>query len=118
MCPEPERQSANADAPDSDVPKDLKLQIAEQKLTILWSDGKTSVYPLAKLRTLCPCATCRGEREQASSNPLKILKSDPASLRVTTARLVGHYAIQFDWSDGHNAGMFDFRFLRALDSGC
>lgn len=101
--------------PQSDaIPKDLKVQLKEQKLTILWGDGRTSEYALGKLRALCPCATCRGEREKASSNPLAILKTDPSTLRVTTARLIGNYAIQFDWSDGHNAGMFDYRFLRAL----
>lgn len=39
---------------------------------------------------------------------------DLSGVRVLTARLVGAYAIQFDWSDGHNTGIFDFRFLRSL----
>lgn len=109
-------QPTKPDAQSADVPKDLKVQLKEQKLTILWANGRTSVYPLGKLRGLCPCATCRSEREQASNNPLAILKSDPSDLRVTTARLIGNYAIQFDWSDGHNAGMFEFGFLRTLDA--
>ena len=33
------------------------------------------------------------------------------------AKLVGNYAIQFTWSDGHNTGIFDFRFLRSLSEG-
>jgi DUF971 family protein len=31
------------------------------------------------------------------------------------AELVGNYAIRFRWSDGHDTGIFDFRFLRSLD---
>ena len=99
---------------DSVTPADLKVKLAEQKLFVDWKDGKHSEYLLAQLRRICPCATCRTQREQESDNPLKILKSDPTGVRVVSARLVGNYAIQFDWSDGHNTGIFDFRFLRSL----
>jgi DUF971 family protein len=70
---------------------------------------------LGTLRRECPCATCRSDREDARKNPLRILKADPTDLRVTHAELVGTYAIQFTWSDGHNTGIFDFRYLRSLD---
>ena len=102
---------------DSVTPKDLKVKIADQRLHIEWKDGKHSEFSLAQLRRVCPCATCRTEREQQSSNPLRILKADPTGVHVLTARLVGAYAIQFDWSDGHNTGIFDFRFLRSLGAG-
>jgi len=98
----------------SATPKDLKVKIAEQRLLIEWKDGQRSEFPLGQLRRVCPCATCRTEREQQASNPLRILKADPTGVHVTNARLVGSYAIQFDWSDGHNTGIFDFRFLRSL----
>ena len=96
------------------TPKNLKVMIAEQRLLIEWKDGQHSEFSLAQLRRVCPCATCRTEREQQASNPLRILKADPTGVRVTNARLVGSYAIQFDYSDGHNTGIFDFRFLRSL----
>lgn len=96
------------------TPKDLKVQIKEQRLIVEWSDGKRSEFALAELRRQCPCAACRTERETQDANPLRILKSDPTGLRVVTAQLVGRYAIQFTWSDGHNTGIFDFRFLRSL----
>jgi DUF971 family protein len=99
---------------DSVTPKDLKVKIAEQRLLIEWKDGQRSEFALGQLRRVCPCATCRTEREQQASNPLRILKADPTGVGVTNARLVGSYAIQFDWSDGHNTGIFDFRFLRSL----
>lgn len=96
------------------VPRDLKVKIAEQRLVIDWSDGKQSEFPLEMLRRNCPCATCRTDREQQGSNPLRILKFNPSGVRVVTANLVGNYAIQLHWSDGHNTGIFDFRFLRSL----
>ncbi len=99
---------------DPVTPRDLKVRIKEQRLYIDWKDGKRSDYSLHELRRQCPCATCRTEREKESQNPLQILKFDPTGVRVTSANLVGNYAIQFHWSDGHNTGIFDFRFLRSL----
>lgn len=110
------RGSASAGDP-SVVPADLRVKIAEQRLLVEWRDGHRSDYPLAYLRRNCPCATCRAEREEASSNQLRILKADPTGVRVTQAELVGNYAIRFQWSDGHNTGIFDFRLLRQLDTG-
>jgi ATP-binding protein involved in chromosome partitioning len=95
-------------------PRDLKVKIKEQRLVIEWQDGKRSDFSLAELRSVCPCATCRTQRSAQDSNPLKVLRVDPSGLRVTSAKLVGNYAIQFFWSDGHNTGIYDFRFLRSL----
>ncbi len=99
------------------TPRDLKVKLAEQRLYVTWADGRRSEYALAELRRVCPCATCRQEREEREANPLHILRSDPTGVRVTSARLVGNYAIQFFWSDGHHTGIYDFRFLRELDRG-
>jgi DUF971 family protein len=100
---------------DSTKPVDLKVKLAEQKLIVDWADGRHSEYSLAVLRRWCPCAQCRTEREARKDNPLTILKTDPAGVRVTSANLLGSYAIAFEWSDGHNTGIYDFRYLRSLD---
>ncbi len=98
---------------DTTTPRDLKVQIKEQRLIVEWADSTTSEFSLDALRRRCPCATCRTERSKPP-NPLQILKSDPSGVRVTRAQLVGTYAIQFFWSDGHDTGIFDFRYLRSL----
>ena len=123
MSNEPKESKSDARAPhhqtqhdDATTPKDLKVRIKEQRLIVDWMDGRRSEFSLDALRRDCPCATCRTEREQQTDNPLKILKADPTSIRVTHAELVGNYAIQFTWSDGHNSGIFDFRYLRTLDT--
>lgn len=99
---------------DSTTPKNLTVRIEEQRLIIDWLDGERSEYSLDDLRQLCPCASCRTRREQQDANPLKVLAFDPNRVRVTHAELVGAYAIRFEWSDGHNTGIFDFRYLRSL----
>ena len=103
------------DHDSSMTPKDLKVQLEEQRLIVDWADGRRSEYALGELRRHCPCAECRKERVEQTDNPLTVLKSDPTNVRVTHARLVGSYAIRFQWSDGHDTGIFDFGYLRELD---
>lgn len=110
----PRPAAARGPHDDSATPADLRVKLAEQKLLIEWRDGKHSEFPLAELRRICPCATCRTDRDQQAANPLRVLRADPSGVGVVSARLVGTYAIQFEWSDGHDTGIFDFRFLRSL----
>jgi ATP-binding protein involved in chromosome partitioning len=42
-------------------------------------------------------------------------KSIPANIHIRKCEYVGNYAIRIDWSDGHNSGIYAFRFLRDLD---
>jgi len=103
---------------DGGVPVDLKLNRDEQTLRICWRDGHESVFKGQLLRKNCPCATCRAERDAQAGQLLPILKHPPPSdVRIVNANLVGHYAIQLFWSDGHDTGIFDFQFLRGLDPG-
>lgn len=86
-------------------------------LRITWADHVTTEYPAAFLRKHCPCASCRTDRDARDRSLLPILGAAPkGELRIVGGHLVGNYALQLDWSDGHNTGIFDFRLLRALGS--
>ena len=99
--------------PEACRPAGLDLDLPGQKLCVAWADGLTSTFPLGLLRRHCPCATCRADREKSS--PLPILSArQSGDVKVTGGAMVGNYAIQFDWSDGHNTGIYDFRLLRTL----
>lgn len=111
------RSSADRPPSGSDriTPVSLKLKRAEQELWIKWQDGRECVYRSLFLRKNCPCATCRTEREKQSTELLPVLKQPPPqNIRMINAQLVGRYAIQLFWSDGHKTGIFDFKYLRAL----
>jgi DUF971 family protein len=43
---------------------------------------------------------------------LPILGQKP--LRPESAELVGRYALQIHWSDGHSSGIYTFTYLRTL----
>lgn len=96
-------------------PTGLDLDLREQVLRITWADGTSSELPLTMLRKHCPCASCRTERDKQSQSLLPILTaSTDGPVTATGGNLVGNYAIQIDFSDGHNTGIYDFRYLRKL----
>lgn len=96
------------------LPTKIKLAGENNTLAILWSDGHMSAYPYRYLRDKCPCATCSesGPRPQTAPSPLPILGIKP--LKPERAELVGRYALQIYWSDGHSSGIYSFNFLREL----
>jgi DUF971 family protein len=105
---------------DSKVaPKAIKLAGGDNTLTVLWSDGHLSAYPYRYLRDKCPCATCtdvtrpkHATANQGSAGQLPIWGAKP--LRPERAELVGRYAAQIHWSDGHSSGIYSFDYLREL----
>ena len=95
-------------------PRDIDVNRAAGTVTITWLDYHKSVYDLSWLRANCPCATCREERWQAEhgGGELTLSSAPPPSPEISNAELVGGYAIQFTWADGHNAGIYGFQALR------
>jgi len=96
------------------VPKKIKLAGQNATLGIEWSDGHSSSYPYGYLRSKCPCATCSelGPPPEKPVSPLPILGQKP--LKPERAELVGRYALQIFWSDGHSSGIYSFDYLRGL----
>src|SRR5215475_12560833 len=78
---------------------------------IIWADEKQCDYRAAELRRACPCAQCvdewTGER---------MLKAESISenIEIRDLSIVGRYALNFRWSDGHETGIYSFRYLREL----
>jgi DUF971 family protein len=95
------------------VPRDVLLVASD--LAIVWDDGREDYFPLEKLRRACPCAGCKGEKDilgnlyKGHERPLT-----PRSFQATAHRPVGGYALQIDWADGHNDGIYSFETLRRL----
>ena len=95
------------------VPRQVIL--VGHELAIVWDDGREDYFPLEKLRRACPCAGCKGEKDilgnvyRGPDRPLT-----PRSFEVVTHRNVGSYALQIDWADGHNDGLYSFETLRRL----
>jgi DUF971 family protein len=90
------------------------LEITSQggrQIVIRWDDGHASTYPNPELRWRCSCASCvdewTGRRQLERARVLD-------DVRPVSMSLVGNYAIQISWSDGHSTGIYSFDFLRAI----
>lgn len=102
------------DLPETPAPTSVEVD-RETGLTLTWPDGSTSSFTLAELRVNCPCAECRGVREQGRiPGPGE---HAPVPLRAEDAQLVGGWGIQIRWSDGHDTGIYAWSILRAWDDG-
>ncbi len=104
---------------DQITPVDIKVSLQQQAMTISWQDSHTSTFSFKQLRRACPCAACRQERNTPAprgSLPILNIPAGVERIEVTDARLMGLYAINLIWSDGHNTGIFDYTYLRTLDS--
>ena len=80
-------------------------------IRITWADSKECLYRAAALRRHCPCAQCVNEWTGE-----RVLKPEAIAeeLEISDLSLVGRYAINFRWSDGHETGIYSFRYLREL----
>lgn len=83
--------------------------LLRSSVTITWDDGHTSPYAARDLRLACRCAVCI---EEMSGRALLDPKTVPDAVRAKTIRLVGQYAINIEWSDGHSTGIYRFADLR------
>ncbi len=93
----------------------VDLQQIGSELAIKWEDGAESFIALEYLRRACPCAGCMGERDimgQLHKGPEQTLAA--RSFQLLRLELVGAYAVQPVWADGHRSGIFSFDYLRRL----
>lgn len=101
-------------------PKKIQVRKGEGLLVIDWRDGLHCEYPLSGLRAACPCASCRGGHENMGGpgSPdmleLDIPIVDSRVTQLQDAELVGNYALQLLWKDGHKFGIYRWDYLREL----
>ncbi len=99
------------------TPTQVTLEQSAGILIITWSDGRMCRYPVGPLRMACPCVECRGGHEGMGRqhDPKNLLDLIPiGNYHVENIQLVGNYALQFSWSDGHNTGIYTWDYLYRL----
>ncbi len=104
---------------------------------VRWSDGHESVFSRPYLRAMCPCATCQGthgppttlvDARPVADAPKKKMggfkvmtgpKPPPVSVAVEIkgAEPVGRYGLKLIWGDGHDTGIYTWRYLRTVSPG-
>ena len=95
---------------DAHRPSEIRQHDA-RTLSITWADGAVSLIDVRALRLACGCAHCIDEW---SGRPLLDASSVAEDVAPIGIQPVGRYAIQIQWSDGHDTGIYPFERLRGL----
>jgi DUF971 family protein len=104
-------------------PTSVKIHVSNGAgVDVIWADGHASHYEFAYLREECPCATCNDARDKKaalgevaspfkSSPVLPMFKPKP---RAQAATVMGNYAVQISFTDGHSTGIYSYDHLRNI----
>ena len=93
-------------------PREISQESATS-LRITWADGRVCNYEAATLRRACPCAQCVNEWTGERTLQPQAIADD---VEIGDLAIVGRYALNFRWSDGHETGIYSFQYLRRLAS--
>ncbi|MCA1608360.1 MAG: DUF971 domain-containing protein, partial [Acidobacteria bacterium] len=74
-----------------------------REISIRWSDEKETRYNATELRLACPCAGCVNEW---TGEKMLIAEWIAQDLSFNSISIVGRYALNFRFSDGHDTGIF------------
>ena len=87
------------------------IEESDNAISIKWSDDTENSYTAPELRRSCPCATCVNEW---TGDKILDAATVPDDLTITSTSIVGRYALNFHFSDGHDTGIYSFKYLREL----
>src|ERR1700744_2418896 len=90
------------------------IQAIGTDLAIAWSNGTEPYIPFDSLRRACPCAVCGGEPDVLGRVVRPQVSYTPQSFDLNGFSVVGGYALQPAWADGHSSGLYTFPYLQRL----
>lgn len=92
------------------------IQQIGHELAIRWNDGNEFYFKLEFLRRVCPCAACGGEPDVLGNISRPQVTYTGESFQLAGFKIVGGYALQPRWRDGHETGLYTFQYLQRLHS--
>jgi len=88
-----------------------KVKLADGNVDIQWKDGSFSKLSAVDLRLACPCASCIDEN---TGKPLLDPLSVSLDIIIQGQRPVGRYGLAFNFSDGHNTGIYKLTKMKEM----
>ena len=98
----------NAQTPN---PVALTLHARSRVLEIAFADGARFRLPFELLRVLSPSAEVQGHGPGQET-----LQTGKREVGISNIEMVGHYAVQPTFTDGHDTGLFAWGYLYKLGS--
>jgi DUF971 family protein len=90
-------------------PTDIKMHRQSRFLDIAFDDGSHFALPCEYLRVYSPSAETRGHTPATAK-----LETGKELVNIDRIDPVGNYAIKIFFDDGHNSGLYDWKYLYNL----
>ncbi len=91
------------------TPKEIRLQTKSRRLLIGFDDGLQFDLSFEYLRVSSPSAEVKGHGPGQET-----LQTGKENVRVTAIEPVGHYAVRLIFDDGHDTGLYTWKYLYEL----
>jgi DUF971 family protein len=95
--------------PEGVFPTEIKLHQKSRVMEITFSDGQVFRLPYEYLRVYSPSAEVRGHGPGQ-----EVLQTGKRTVEIRQLEPVGSYAVQPQFSDGHNTGIYSWDYLYEL----
>jgi DUF971 family protein len=93
-------------------PVEIRVRRAERRLEVDYDDGVTIDLPAELMRVESPSAEVQGHHRAE-----KRIVAGKRAVGIVAVEPVGNYAVRVRFDDGHDTGIFTWRYLRQLDAG-
>jgi DUF971 family protein len=94
----------------SDVaPTEIRLRSKSRLLQVSFADGSQYDLPFEYLRVNSPSAEVQGHGPGQ-----KVTVTGKEHVLIKAVEPVGHYAVKLVFDDGHDSGLFTWKYLRDL----
>lgn len=91
------------------TPKEIRLQSKSRRLVIAFDDGFQFDLAFEYLRVSSPSAEVKGHGPGQET-----LQTGKENVQVTAIEPVGHYAVRLIFDDGHDTGLYTWKYLYEL----
>jgi DUF971 family protein len=91
------------------IPTEIRLHQKSRVMELTFSDGRRFELPYEFLRVYSPSAEVRGHGPGQ-----EMLQTGKKNVDIVSVEPVGSYAIQPQFSDGHNTGIYSWDYLYEL----
>ena len=90
-------------------PTEIKLRTRSRVLEVVYDDGARYLLPFEYLRVYSPSAEVKGH---GPGQEVLVLGKQNVGIRAVEP--VGQYAVKLVFDDGHDSGLFSWKYLREL----
>jgi DUF971 family protein len=91
------------------IPVSIELHQRSALLELEYASGKQYKLPCEFLRILSPSAEVQGH-----GSGQEVLQTGKKNVKISQIKPVGNYAIQLVFDDGHDTGLYSWRYLHEL----